>query len=90
MTNNIEKIPLVETIIEKAVFINQDITLYTNRDCSVTPNDLDRTVKFLFGEGAHIVLDNDNGYMGLTIKDASYVIRNAQTTNAKWTQRIIE
>ena len=50
--------PTFETKIIKAVFINQDILVFPNRE--KTPNNLSEVVKFLFGEGAVVNEDLSN------------------------------
>lgn len=88
-TDSIKLMPLSETTIERAVFINQDIILSVDR-VSPIPVDLYKTVKFLFGEGACVTESRFYGYPCLLIKNASYVLRNVCTIDADWTTKIKE
>ena len=87
--DSIKLMPLSETTIERAVFINQDIILSVDRVSSM-PIDLSKTVKFLFGEGACVTEDRFNGYPCILIKNASYILRNVCTIDADWTTKIKE
>ena len=81
--------PLWETIINKAVFLNQDIIVYPNRERGLSDN-FGNVVKCLFGEGATIKEDVTNGYPSFVIKRASFELRDVHTTNATWTYREVK
>lgn len=81
--------PLWETIINKAVFLNEDIIVYPNRERGL-PDNFDNVIKFLFGEGTTIKEDVTNGYPSFVIRGASFELRNAHTINADWTYREVE
>lgn len=78
--------PLWETIINRAVFLNEDIIVYPNRERGL-PDNFSNVVKFLFGEGATIKEDVINGYPSFVISRASFELRNARTVDADWTYR---
>lgn len=80
--------PLFETKIFKAVFINQDIIIYPNRDKA--PNNLDKVIKFLFGGGAVATQDCANNCNCIRITGATYVLDNVKTLNAQWEYREVE
>lgn len=80
--------PLWETIIHRAVFLNQDIIVYSKPEN--IPDNFDKVVKFLFGEGATVVEDFINGQPSLVIKRASFVLNNARTVDADWTHREVK
>lgn len=81
--------PLWETIINRAVFLNEDIIVYPNREKGL-PDNFGNVIKFLFGEGATIKEDVINGYPSFIIKGASFELRNAHTVNADWVYREVE
>ena len=81
--------PLWETIINRAVFLNEDIIVYPKREEGL-PDNFGKVVKFLFGEGATIKEDIVNGYPSFVISRASFELRNAHTVNADWTYREVE
>ena len=76
--------PVYETKINRAVFFNQEIVVYPNRDADY-PENLVEAVRFLFGEGARVREDFTNGYPSFTITGANYELRNAITKCADWT-----
>lgn len=76
--------PLWETIINRAVFLNEDIIVYPNREEGL-PDNFTNVIKFLFGKGATIKEDVTNGYPSFVISGASFELRNARTVNADWT-----
>ena len=78
--------PLWETVIDRAVFLHEDIIVYPNREGSL-PFNFGNVVKFLFGEGATIKEDVTIGYPSLVISGASFELRNAHTVNAEWTYK---
>ena len=80
--------PLWETIINRAVFLNEDIIVYSKAES--IPDNFDKVVKFLFGEGATVVEEFINGQPSLVIKQASFVLRNARTVDADWTYREVK
>lgn len=82
--------PIFETKIDSAVFIHQDLVVHSDRDKRL-PDNIGEVIKFLFGEGAHIIMDETNGYpTNLTIVGACYELRNVRTLNAVWTYREVE
>lgn len=82
------KNPVYETSINRAFFINQDITVYPmNTPC---PKNLPDVVRFLFGEGACVVQDVTNNPSCLIIRGGSYVLQGVKTLNADWTIKEIE
>lgn len=81
--------PLWETTINRAVFLNQDIIVYPNREGGL-PDNFGNVIKFLFGEGATIKEDVVNGYPSFVISGASFELRNAHTVNADWTHREVK
>ena len=74
--------PTFETKIFKAVFLNQEIVVFPDRE--KTPNNLSEAVKFLFGEGAVVIQDCVNNSACLRITGANYVLNNVRTINAEW------
>lgn len=80
--------PVFETLINKAVFINQDITVYP--DDIICPHHLTDVVKFLFGEGAYVKQDVINNKSCLIIKGATFVLSDVKTLNADWIIKKIE
>ncbi len=78
--------PLWETVINKAVFLQQDLIFYPNREKSM-PDNLVNAVKFLFGEGAYVKEDFANGYPVIVIRGASFTLNGAKTINADWITR---
>ena len=74
--------PVFETKINKAVFQNQDILVFPNREKA--PNNISEVVKFLFGEGAVVIQDCVNNYACIRIEGANYVLNNVKTLNADW------
>lgn len=81
--------PLWETIINRAVFLNEDIIVYPNRERGLSDN-FGNVIKFLFGEGATIKEDVINGYPSFVISRASFELRNARTVDADWTYREVK
>lgn len=81
--------PLWETIINKAVFLNEDIIVYPNREGSL-PEGFYNVIKFLFGEEASIKEDITNGYPSFVITGANFELRKAHTVNADWICREVE
>lgn len=74
--------PTFETKIIKAVFLNQEIVVFPDRE--KTPCNLSEVVKFLFGEGAAVIQDYVNNSACLRIIDANYVLNNVKTRCADW------
>lgn len=74
--------PTFETKIFKAVFLNQEIVVFPNRE--KVPDNLSEAVKFLFGKGAVVIQDCVNNSVCLRITGANYVLNNARTINAEW------
>lgn len=81
--------PLYETIINKAVFLNEDIIVYPSREGRL-PDNFSEVIKFLFGEGAIIKEDITNGYPSFVINGAHFELRKARTLNADWICREVE
>ena len=81
--------PLWETVINRAVFLNQDIIVYPDREKGL-PDNFGNVIKFLFGEGATIKEDVVNGYPSFVISGASFELINAHTINADWTHREVK
>ena len=81
--------PLWKTTIHKAVFMNEEIVVYPDRDRKL-PDRLTDAVKFLFGEGAYIVGDFSEGFPKYIIKGASYVLSNVSTIDAQWSTQEIK
>lgn len=81
--------PLWETIINRAVFLNENIIVYPNREGGL-PSNFSAVVKFLFGEGVTIKEDVINGYPSFVLSGASFELRNAHTVNADWTYREVK
>lgn len=81
-----------ETIINRAVFLNEELIVYPQREKYSRDlyYNLTNVVKFLFGEGAYVVEDCTNGYPSFTIKGASFELRNAHTINADWTYQEVK
>lgn len=73
--------PTFETKIIKAVFINQEIVVFPQGEM---PGNLDKAVKFLFGEGAVATQDCVNNCGCIRITGANYVLDNVKTLNADW------
>ena len=73
--------PTFETKIIKAVFINQEIVVFPQKEM---PGNLDEAVKFLFGEGVVVKQDCINNYDCIRITGATYVLDNVKTLNAVW------
>lgn len=63
--------PRFETKINKAVFINQDLVVYADREKGL-PDNFINVIKFLFGEGVRIREDVLDVYPSLTIENACY------------------
>lgn len=73
--------PYYETTINKAVFINQDITISPDMEYKI-PNNLSNVVKFLFGEDSYIEHGiSSNGHPEFIIKNASFILNKAKTMN---------
>jgi hypothetical protein len=71
--------PDFETLINRAVFINQEIIVYPRN--VPYPDNITNVIKFLFGEGAYLEIgDNERPY--IRIKGASYVLSGVKTLNA--------
>ena len=81
--------PLWETIINRAVFLNEDIIVYPRREGGL-PSNFGNVIKFLFGEGVTLKEDIVNGYPSFIISGASFELRNARTVNADWTYREVK
>ena len=81
--------PLWETIINRAVFLNEDIIVYPSREEGL-PDNFSNVIKFLFGERVTLKEDVVNGYPSLVIRGANFELRNAHTTNANWTCREVK
>ena len=84
--------PIFETIINRAVFLNEELIVYPQREKynrDVYDN-LSYLIKFLFGEDAYVVEDCTNGYPSFTIKGANFELRNARTINANWTYQEVK
>lgn len=73
------KKPVFELKINRAVFINQDLVVYTYEKI---PYNLIEAVKFLFGEDARVTLDDSANYGCIKITDANYVLENIKTLDA--------
>lgn len=82
--------PMWKTTIHRAVFVNEEIVVYPNRDIRRLPDDVTTVVKFLFGEGAHIVEDFSEGFPKYIIRGASYVLSNVSTIDAQWSTQEIK
>ena len=76
--------PVYETKINRAVFFNQEIVVYPDRDADY-PENLVKAIRFLFGKGVRVREDCTNGYPSFTITGANYELRNVSTTCADWT-----
>lgn len=72
--------PCYETTINKAVFLNQDITICPDIEYKI-PDNLSNVVKFLFGEDSYIVHSISNGHPEFIIKNASFILNKAKTMN---------
>ena len=72
--------PYYETTINKAVFINQDITISPDMEYKI-PDNLSNVVKFLFGEDSYIVHSISNGHPEFIIKNASFILNKVKTMN---------
>lgn len=81
--------PLWETIINRAIFLNEDIIVYPNREGGL-PDNFGNVIKFLFGEGATIKVDVTNGCPSFIIRGANFELRNAHTVNADWVCKEVE
>lgn len=81
--------PSWETIIHRAIFLNEDIIVYPSREGGL-PDNFGNVIKFLFGEGATLEEDVINGYPSLVIIGASFMLRNARTVNADWIYREVK
>jgi hypothetical protein len=81
--------PLWETIINRAVFLNEDIIVYPNSERGL-PDNFGNVIKFLFGEGATVKEDVINGYPSFVIRGANFELRNARTVNADWVYREVK
>jgi hypothetical protein len=88
MTEGIFINPTYETVINKAVFINQDI--YVCPKDAPLPDNITEVVKFLFGEGASIKQDVVNRSACIRIKGASYTLSGVRTLNADWIFREVK
>lgn len=80
--------PVFETKIIKAVFINQDILIFPNREKA--PDNLGSVIRFLFGEGAVATQDCVNNCNCIRITGATYVLNDVKTLNAQWEYREVE
>lgn len=74
--------PTFETKIIKAIFLNQEIVIFPYRE--KVPNNFDKVIKFLFGDGAVAIQDCVNRRACIRITGANYVLDNARTINAEW------
>ena len=74
----IEK-PVFETKINRAAFINQDLAVHPY---GKVPYNLTEAVKFLFGEGAMVTLDDRLNHGCIKITNANYVLENVKTLDA--------
>lgn len=81
--------PLWETIINRAVFLNEDIILYPSREEGL-PDNFGNVIKFLFGERVILKEDVINGYPSLIISGANFELRNARTVDAVWMTREVK
>ena len=81
--------PLWETTINRAVFVNQDLTIYPDRKKGL-PDNFTNVVKFLFGEGAYVRVDTVNGYPSFVIKGATFELNKVKTINADWTYQEVK
>lgn len=72
--------PTIETKINKAVFSNQDILIFPNREKA--PNNFCEVVKFLFGNTAVATEYYINNVKYIKITGANYVLKNVKTLNA--------
>ena len=87
---DIFKSPLFELTCDKAVFVQQDITIYTGYNLKMVPN-LEDAVKFLFGEASRIVFDvASDTRPRIVIKDATFMLANAKTVGGAWTIREVK
>ena len=78
---NIFRNPVFETLINRAVFINQEI-IVEQRDINL-PDNITEVIKFLFGEGSYVEAGlSSSGHPVLIIRDASYVLKNVKTLDA--------
>ena len=80
--------PVFETLINKAVFVNQDIVVCPMGD--KLPYNITNVIKFLFGEGVYLEQDVVNESACLIIKGASYTLNGARTLNASWVCREVK
>lgn len=72
---------LFEIKINRAVFINQSLVVFPQ---GRTPDNLIEVIKFLFGEGSVVTQDCVNNHVCFRITNASYVLDNVKTIDAKW------
>lgn len=73
--------PYYETTINKAVFINQDITISPDMEYKI-PDNLSNVAKFLFGEDSYIEHGiSSNGRPKFIIKNASFILNKVKTIN---------
>ena len=81
--------PVSETKINRAVFLNQDLVVYPY---GRIPDNLSEAVKFLFGEGAIVTLDDranhgrikiiNANHGRIKIINANFVLENVKTLDA--------
>ena len=81
------KNPVFEVKINRAVFINQDLVVVPQ---GRMPDNISEVVKFLFGEDAVIMHDCANNHVSIKISNASYVLENVKTLDAKWEYKEIK
>lgn len=72
--------PMIETKINKAVFSNQDILVFPNREKA--PNNFCEVIKFLFGKTAEATEYCIDNVKYIKITGANYVLKNVKTLNA--------
>lgn len=82
------KNPVLETTINKAYFINQDIAVFPSD--APLPDNISNVIKFLFGKGDVLEQDIVNNASCLIIKRASYVLCDAKTINADWVYKEVK
>ena len=72
--------PMIETKINKAVFSNQDILIFPNREKA--PNNFCEVVRFLFGNTAVATEYYIDNVKYIKITGANFVLKNVKTLNA--------
>lgn len=87
---DIFKSPILEATLQRAIFVQQDITIYPDRESKEPPNLVD-VVKFLLGEASRVVFDmSANMQPEIVIKDATFILRDAKTVGCDWTIKEVQ